>query len=178
MKGDAAIASAAIAATDREIHVIIRGNYHDAPSMQQRKRDDLRELGLSLGHGNLSQILVILWPRFMLACIPRSLIIFNLLRKNFILGSNKIHPNELIDVLKQTAARNHVTTKYEYRAFTYRRLCNGIERIFDPHFLQPTNRLHMLSTAMTNDVVGGGGILTPAPPFKNVGFSLAGYSVM
>ena len=37
MKGDAeAIASAAIAATDREIHVIIRGNYHDAPSMQQQ----------------------------------------------------------------------------------------------------------------------------------------------
>ena len=32
----------------------------------------------------------------------------------------------------------------------------------------------MLSTAMTNDVVGGGGTLTPAPPFKNVGFGLAG----
>ena len=47
MKGDAA--AIASAATDREIHVIIRGNYHDAPSMQQSKRDDLRELGLSLG---------------------------------------------------------------------------------------------------------------------------------
>ena len=85
----------------------------------------------------------------------------------------KQDPSKRIDVLKQTAAYDYVTTKFEYGAFTYLRLCSGIERIFDPHFLQPTIRLHMLSTAMTNDVVGGGGILTPAPPFKNVGFSLA-----
>ena len=65
-------------------------------------------------------------------------------------------------MLKQTVACDHVTTKFEYGAFTYLRLCSGIERIFDPHFLQPTIRLHMLSTAMTNDVVGGGGTLTPA----------------
>ena len=83
-------------------------------------------------------------------------------QEKFKLGSNKIHPNELIDVLKLTVACDHVTTKFEYGAFTYLRLCSGIERIFDPHFLQPTIRLHMLSTAMTNDVVGGGGILTPA----------------
>ena len=46
MKGDAiaaaaaaiASATAAITATDREIHVIIRGNYHDAPSIQQPRK--------------------------------------------------------------------------------------------------------------------------------------------
>ena len=89
-------------------------------------------------------------------------------------------PSKWIDVLKLTAAYDHVITKFEYSGFTFLRLCSGIESIFDTHFLQPTIwiRLHMLSTAMTNDVVGGGGILPPAPPFKNVGFSLAGYSVM
>ena len=50
MKGDAAEADAEAAATDREIHVIIRGNYHDAPSMhlwgEQRTGEDF---GFNLG---------------------------------------------------------------------------------------------------------------------------------
>ena len=59
MKGDAiaaaaaaaiASATAAITATDREIHVIIRGNYHDAPSMQPGgEMGRGGEFGLNLG---------------------------------------------------------------------------------------------------------------------------------